>query len=275
MESSADLPYAEKVDGLGARLWPLVKNTFEDIDMTSAVLNDPEARDNIIRQILTYSQLYGFDGVNMDFENIYLKDRDAYTQLIREIMPYAREAGLTVSVDVGIPGGSDTYSLCYDHAKLSKIADYIMVMTYDQHWGSSRVAGSQAQLSWVRDMVELTLEYMDSDKLVLGLPFYTRIWREGEDGARNVMTTGIDRTFEIVEEKNAEVSWDEESGQYYASYEDENGLHRMWIEESESLALKAALVKEYGLKGVAAWQLSLGNGEAWQSIGEVLNERDE
>ncbi len=272
MESSADKSYVDKVHELGAQIWPLLKNTFNDIGMTSAVLNSPGARDNVIRQILSYSRIYGFEGINMDFENIYLKDRDAYTQLIKELMPYAREMGLTVSVDVGIPGGSDTYSLCYDHAALSKHADYIMVMTYDQHWGSSKVAGSQAQLSWVRDMIELTLEFVEPDKLVMGLPFYTRIWRENDGQAKNVRTTGIDSTLELVEEKAAIIRWDEESGQDYAFYEEEDGLYRMWIEDAKSLALKTELVHEYGLKGVAAWQLSLGNAEAWKSIGEVLQE---
>lgn len=272
MENLADKSYIDKAHQLGAQVWPLLKNTFNDIEMTSAVLNNPEARDNIIRQILSYAQIYGFEGINLDFENIYLKDKDAYTQLIKELMPYAREMELLVSVDVGIPGGSDTYSLCYDHAELSKHADFIMVMTYDQYWGSSKIAGSQAQLSWVRDMIELTLKYVDSDKLVMGLPFYTRIWREDDERAKNVITTGIDATLKLVKEKEATVVWDEESGQNYAFYQQEDGLYRMWIEDAQSLALKTNLVNEYGLKGIAAWQLSQSNAEAWEAIGKVLQE---
>lgn len=273
MESRADAPYVEKVHEIGALIWPLLNNTFSDIEMTSAVLNNPEARDNIIRQILAYSQLYGFDGINMDFENIYLRDRDAYTQLIREIMPYARKLGIKISVDVGIPGGSDNYSLCYDHKRLSDNADYIMVMTYDQFWASSPTAGSQAQLAWVEEQIELTLQYVHPDKLVMGIPFYTRIWRELDGTVRNINTVGIDRAMEIVGEKNAAMEWDEESGQYYAHYVEDGAVYRMWLEDPRSIYLKAGLAAEYGLRGVAVWQLSLGNEKVWESIGRSLSER--
>ena len=273
LESRADMPYVEKVHELGARIWPLLNNTFNDIDMTSAILNNPDSRDNIIRQILLYAQLYELDGINLDFENIYLKDRDAYTQFVRELMPYARDMGLKISVDVGVPGGSDNYSLCYDHENLSKEADYIMVMTYDQYWASSPVAGSQAQLQWVSDMLELTLLYVNPDKLIVGLPFYTRMWRDTDGVVKNYKTLGIDDTLEFINEKEIEMVWDEESGQYFATYTEEGSVYKMWIEEKESLVLKTDLVKEFNLRGVAAWQLSLGNEDAWKGIGESLSER--
>lgn len=273
VENIADMPYVEKVHELGAHIWPLFNNTFNDIKMTSAVLNNPNARDNIIRQMLTYAQLYNLDGINLDFENIYLRDKDAYTQFVREIMPYAHEMGLKISVDVGIPGGSDNYSLCYDHEKLSKAADYIMVMTYDQYWSSSPVAGSQAQLQWVSDMLELTLKYVNPDKLLVGIPFYTRMWRNTDGVVKNFKTLGIDDTLEYIETKNAEMVWDKESGQYYASFTEEGSEYEMWIEESRSIELKADLVEKFNLRGVAAWQLSLGNEDAWKSIGESLSIR--
>ena len=273
IESRADMPYVEKVHELDARIWPLLNNTFNDIEMTSAFLNNPDARDNVIRQILSYAQLYNLDGINLDFENIYLKDRDAYTQFVRELMPYAKDMGIKISVDVGIPGGSDNYSLCYDHENLSKAADYIMVMTYDQHWASSPVAGSQAQLQWVSDMLELTLEYVNPDKLLVGIPFYTRIWRDTDGTVKNVKTLGIDDTLEHLEEKGAEMVWEEESGQYFATYIEEGSVYKMWIEDPKSIALKADLVSQFNLRGIAAWQLSLGNEDAWKGIGESLSER--
>lgn len=273
LENKADMPYVEKVHQLGARIWPLINNTFNDIKMTSAVLNNPYARDNVIRQMLMYAQLYNFDGINLDFENIYLRDKDAYTQFIREIMPYAREMGIKISVDVGIPGGSDNYSLCYDHKKLSDAADYIMVMTYDQFWASSPVAGSQAQLQWVADKLELTLKYVNPDKLVMGIPFYTRIWRDTNGSVKNFKTIGIDDTLKYIEEKNAKMVWDDESGQYYATFSEDGSDYKMWVEEARSIELKADLVRQFNIRGVAIWQLSLGNEDAWKGIGESLSKR--
>ena len=274
IENKADSPYIEKVREQNAAIWPLVSNTFNDIEMTSAILNNPESRDNVIRQLMAYAQLYDLDGYNIDFENIYLSDKDAYTQFIRELMPYARSMNLVISVDVGVPDGSANYSLCYDHGELSRTADYIAVMSYDQFWASSPEAGSQAQLTWVEEMINLTLKQgVEPEKLILGIPFYTRIWKEEEGKAKNISTPGMDRVAEILEEKAAYVKWDEESGQYYATYYEDRALHRMWIEDAVSVGLKAALAVDYNLRGVAIWQLSLGNDEAWSSIGKSLDEK--
>ena len=97
---------------------------------------DSEARRHVIDQILTYAYIYKFDGINIDFENLYLSDKDNLTQFMRELVPLAHQMNLAVSIDVGVPGGSEAYSRCYDHEELGKVADYVMVMTYDQYWSA-------------------------------------------------------------------------------------------------------------------------------------------
>jgi len=122
-------------------------------------------------------------------------------------------------------------------------------------------------------MLELTLEYVNPDKLLVGIPFYTRIWRDTDGTVKNVKTLGIDDTLEHLEEKGAEMVWEEESGQYFATYIEEGSVYKMWIEDPKSIALKADLVSQFNLRGIAAWQLSLGNEDAWKGIGESLSER--
>ena len=136
----------------------------------------------MIKQILAYAALYGLDGINLDFENIYLKDKDAYTQFVREIAPLLREQGLVVSVAVGIPGGSETWSLSHDRKALAETVDYVCLMTYDQHWPAP---GSSAELQWVEDRLMATLEEVPPDKLLLGIPLYTRLWAEEEVDGRS------------------------------------------------------------------------------------------
>jgi spore germination protein YaaH len=122
-------------------------------------------------------------------------------------------------------------------------------------------------------MIGLTLESVAPEKLLVGIPFYTRMWRETDGVVKNFKTLGIDDTLEFIEEKDAEMIWDEESGQYFATFTEDGSVYKMWIEEPESIGMKAGLVNEFGLAGAAVWQLSLGNEGAWDSIGKALSER--
>lgn len=275
MDSFASAPYVEKAHELGYQVWPLLSNTFNDIELTSTVLNNPAIRDHMIRQLISYVALYEFDGINIDFENIYLKDKDAYTQFIKELVPMLHLAGVKVSVAVGVPGGSETYSLCYDHEQIGLIADYVMVMTYDQHYAGSPVAGSQAQVTWMEDKIIDTLELVSNEQLVMGIPLYTRLWEITDSGVKNIKSYSIDGAKKLIEEKNALLEWDEQSGQHVATYIENGITYKMWLEDEISLQEKVSLVNEYELKGICLWELNWGNDSIWEAIEKALNKGSE
>jgi len=266
-----DAKYIEWARGKGYKIWPLVANKFSDIEMTSQLLNNTDARDNIIRQLLSFAALYKIDGYNFDFENIYKKDKEAYTQFIREAAPLLREQGLTVSVDVTIPEGSDNWSLCYDRPALASSVDYVMLMAYDQYWSGSPVAGSVSQISWVEANLKKTLKEVPKNKLLLGVPYYTRIWKEeaGSDGKIKVtsQSASMEAAKKAVTENNASVVWDETSGQFYSEYKKDGATYKIWIENEDSINLKSSLVLKYDLAGLSAWRRS----DETPSIWEVLN----
>jgi len=270
----ADATYVEWAHQNGYKVWALFSNDFQDINATSRFLNNTDARDNAIRQILTYASLYKLDGINIDFENIYKEDRDALTQFVREITPLLREQGLVVSIDVNIPDGSDTWSKCYDHKALGEIVDYVALMTYDQHWAGSPVAGSVAQLSWVERNLVKVLEMVPREKLLMGIPFYIRLWQEEEVAGAVKVTNPTVLTMkgakEVISKYDAEVKWDEESGQFYAEYKKDGKTYKMWLEDENSINLKSSLVHKYKLAGTAAWKRSDASAEIWDVLNKNL-----
>jgi len=264
----------------GYEVWGLVANDFSNPDKTSKLLHNSEARMELIRQILAYAALYRLDGINIDFENINLSDKDAYTQLIREMSPLLKEQGLIVSVDVGVMGGSDNWSKCYDRQALAESVDYLCVMTYDQYWSTSPKAGPVAQMSWVENKIQEIIEIVPREKVLLGLPYYTRLWKEykDENGNQKVKTEkhlSIDEAKALVDEKSANITWDEESGQYYAEYEEAGAKYRMWMENERSLDLKSSLALKYQLAGVCAWSgnfVKYDNKGIWTVLNTNLKE---
>lgn len=263
--------YVDWAHANGYKVWALLANDFSDSAMVSEFLNNTNYRDNLIKEILAYSALYKLDGINIDFENMYASDRDAFTQFVREITPFLKEQGLVVSVDV-----NDIQ--CYDKKALSEVVDYVMYMTYDQHWRTSPVAGSVAQITWVEERLKraIEVEKVPAEKLLLGIPFYTRLWTEttDESGKRTLESKALsmEAARNTVLQNNAKVVWEEESGQFYAYYEKENTINKIWIEDANSINLRASLVHKYNLAGTCAWSSNFVTFDIWDVLKENLKE---
>jgi spore germination protein YaaH len=271
----ADSAYVEWAHKNGHKVWALFSNDFNDIKMTERFLNNTDSRDNAIREVLAYAALYKLDGINIDFENIYKKDKDIFTQFVREITPLLREQGLVVSVDVSIPDGSDTWSLCYDREALGEVVDYVALMTYDQHWASSPIAGSVAEITWVEKNLKKVLELVPKEKLLLGMPFYTRLWQEERDNDGKIKVTSprvfsMDAAKQYIQENNAQTVWDEKSGQFYAEFSKDGSTFKIWLEDVHSINLKSSLVQKYKLAGAASWQRTYETSEVWSVLNKNL-----
>lgn len=265
--------YVSEYKDLGYEIWPLIDNGTNP-DLTSEVLSSSIIRERLIREIFLLYDEYGVDGINIDFENIYLKDRDLLTQFVRELYPVFKEKGMVVSIDVTPISLSENWSMCYDRKRLSESVDYMILMAYDQHWASSPVAGSVAQYTWVEKSLKEVLKEVPNNKLILGIPFYTRLWtiEEGENGEKvtsNVLT--MEGVKDFIESNGIVLNWDEESGQYYGEIEKEGKTYKIWVENEDSLKLKASLVNKYNLAGIASWRKGFEEKSIWPVLSQTIN----
>ena len=265
--SSSYISWAQSV---GYEIWPTIKNDAIGISKTSILLNDMNYRQSFIDNVTTLIKKYKFKGINLDFENMYMKDRDMYAELVRELSCTLRANGIISSVDVNVPDGSENWSLCYDSKAISDIADYTIVMAYDQHGSSSKKAGSVASLDWVELNLQKMIERdgIDSNRLVLGVPFYSRLWRVRNDVVVSTSTMTMKTTKDYMDKHSDSVEWVEESGQYVVRYKDKNDDIEIWVENEKSLKEKLKLISKYKLAGFAAWRWGFENEETWSLIGE-------
>ncbi len=252
--------YVKDAHEKGYKVWPLISNSF-DPDMTKQFLADESAQDRAIRQLLIFSALYDLDGINIDFENVYDDDRDRLTAFVARLTDRLKQQGMVMSIDATVPSGVPMWSNCYDRAALAKLVDYFMVMTYDEHWRTSPIAGSVASIGWVERGIVSTLKYVPKEKLLMGVPFYTREWRETDLGYGRAHVRSATMWMSDVETRILQYKltprWLENAGQYYIEYADEGYRYKVWIEEAKSIGLKVDLANKYGLAGVAAWRRAL------------------
>lgn len=272
LDSLALADYVDTAHSNHMEVWPLVDNFSENIDFT-AVMNSTSARNKIENQLIAAAIEYSFDGINVDFENISEDAADGYIQFMRELSVMCRKNGIVLSVDVPVPMD---FTAHYNRKALGEVCDYLMIMGYDEHYAGSEEAGTVASLSFEEEGIQNTLQEVAAEKVVSGIPFYTRLWctTTNEDGTTTVTSEamGMNQAQQTLENNQVEASWDETTGQNYAQFNGENGeLYQIWLEDTESLTKKLELIKNYDLGGVAEWKLGLEDDSVWDLIAKYIS----
>jgi spore germination protein YaaH len=277
VQNIADPAYVKWAQSRGYQVWALFSNGF-DPKRTTDALATYDLRLKIIKQLVSYVQLYKLQGINIDFENVNVQDKDELTQFVRELTPFMHELNAVVSIDVTPKSGSGNWSQFYDRKALSQTVDYMMVMTYDEYWASSPKAGSVASLPWVEKSVVQILQedQVPPSKLVLGVPFYTRIWTEQTKDGQTAVTNkavGMDAVRQLLADKKLTPAFSPDTGQNYVEYTEDGKRNRIWIEDETSVKARIELVKKYDLAGVASWKRGLELPETWTWIRDALEKK--
>lgn len=272
INDKASVEYVQWAHENGYKVWGLFSNKF-DPDLTNIILNNSQLRERVINNIVDLAMKYELEGINLDFENIHLKDKDMLTQFVKELYPIAKESGLTTSIDITIKSLSPNWSLCYDRKSLGKFVDYVILMAYDEHWANGGVSGSVASLPWVEYGITSLLEDVPSEKIILGVPFYTRIWKEEYvDDELKVTSFAVtmNRASELLDKYKGTITLDKESKQYYGEYEIGEAVYRVWLEDVTSMKERLDLIKKYNLSGIASWRRGFEKEEIWDVISNNL-----
>ena len=266
VKSLAWKSYVDSAHARGLKVWPLVDDFTTGLDRNTLLMSTA-SRNAFVSYMIEQAQELGFDGINLDFEVVPVEAASGFEQLMRELSVACRAHGLVFSID-NYPPRSHTEH--YNRALQGEIADYVIIMGYDEHWSASSGAGSVASLPFVRDAIEQTLAAVPARKVINAVPFYTRIWSTAEDGTVKVESTiGQKTEADWVAKRNLVPVWDDELGQYYTEVTENNKLYQLWMEDGRSMQTRIDAMKEYGLGGVACWRLGLeGDGNSiWNILG--------
>lgn len=261
-ESLADQSYVDKAHAMGMQVWAVLDNFNRGDRVQSEVLfASTEARRKLIADLISEVKQYGIDGINLDIEGIKPEAGPHYVQFIRELSVDCRKNGIVLSVDNTVPS---PYSAFYNRAEQGRVADYVIIMGYDEHTSKSE-AGSVASIGYERKGIEDTLKQVPKEKVISGIPFFTRLWKE-EAGETSVQSMGIEAATRWVEENQVQLYWQEELGQYYGELKQGAATYSIWMEEARSIGEKIQLIRDYDLAGVACWKLGFEPPELWDVV---------
>lgn len=264
---NASESYVNYAHNRDIEVWAVVDNFNMDCNLHE-VLKNTTQRDVLVSNLIADCKRFGIDGLNVDFEQVSPETGRHYIQFIRELSVACHANDLILSVDNYVP---TAYTAFYDREEQGRYVDYVVIMGYDEHAGNSEVAGSVASLGFVEQGITDTLSMVEKDKVINGIPFYTRGWAT-TDGEVSVKTYTMRNQKQFLKEHGIEVTWDEGKGQYYGSAYVDGTTYEIWMEESMSLKEKLKVMSKYKIAGVAQWKLGLETEDVWTVIGEYMNE---
>lgn len=266
--SFATQDYVNKAHDMGLEVWALVENIeYKDSLDMYAIFSSTTVRTRLIDGLVNEVLTYGIDGINVDFEQISMDCGEHYIQFIRELSIACRQNGIVLSIDNYVPTG---YTDHYDRREQGVVADYVIIMGYDEHYAGSEEAGSVASIDFVEQGIAKTVDQVPANKIINAVPFYTRIWETG-DGKISSQAVGMDMAEEYVTAHNIQIEWDETTCQNYGEYTENGTLYQVWLEDERSMEVKLNIMDKYGIGGVASWRLGYEKPEIWDVIEEYLS----
>jgi len=265
---------------MGIRVVVCLNNHWDQTTGINALNN----ADRLTTQLAYYVELYDLDGINVDIENVTPAQRDLYVKfmaMLREKIPKHKEVSIAVSAN---PSGTNSgWAGSYDYAGINPYVDYFMIMTYDEHYEGGS-AGSVSSINFVEKSIQYALTKTAAHKIVIGIPFYGRLWSLGNTNIRGIDVINSDieliiktyngvTTFDTATQ-STKIEFNVKSGDTLLTIQGQRlavGSYVIWYENTQSIQAKMELVKKYNVKGVGAWALGQENTTIWNNYTNWLN----
>ena len=269
--SLANASYVAKAHELGMDVWALITDV-DSADLYGVEINFVELlsssanRRHLIEGLMAQVDSYGLDGINIDFEKVRSDSGIHFVQFVRELSIETRKRGVVLSVDNYVPS---EYTAHYNRREQGIVADYIIIMGYDEHYVGGGAAGSNASIGFVEDGIVNTKEVVPAEKIINAIPFYTRVWESGPDGLK-ASTLTMAAEADWISRNGVSPAWVDEFCQNYAEYQVDGTLYQCWLEDVDSVRVKLQVMQSQGIKGVASWKLGLEVPAVWDVIAEYM-----
>lgn len=270
--SIASASYVEQAHALGVDVWALLTDVDSkdlygvDIDFYD-ILSSSENRKRLIQGLMHQVDVYGIDGINIDFEKVRNDAGTHFVQFLRELSIETRKRNVVLSVDNYVP---TEYTAHYNRKEQGLVADYVIIMGYDEYYAGCGEAGPNASINYVENGIIKTKESVPAEKIINAVPFYTRVWESGSDGlSSSTLTMANQNTW--VKNSGVEPVWLDEYCQNYVEYEKDGKTIQCWLEDVNSIKVKLQVMNAQQIAGVAAWKLGLEDTTVWDVIEQYTN----
>lgn len=250
------------------------EGSFSNV-LASQILNNIEAQNRLINNILTNLREKQYYGINIDFEYIYPEDRQAYVDFIGNITTILNAEEFEVIVSLAPKIAADQPGILYeghDYRAIGEVSNKVLLMTYE--WGYTYGPPmAVAPIDKVREVLDYAVTEITPDMIFIGVPNYAYDWALpfviGESRARSLSNV---EAVEQAAEYGETIYFDEVAKVPYYNYMSADGVeHVVWFENARSINEKLLLINEYGLNGASYWNIMKYFPQNWAVLNSLYN----
>jgi cellulose synthase/poly-beta-1,6-N-acetylglucosamine synthase-like glycosyltransferase/peptidoglycan/xylan/chitin deacetylase (PgdA/CDA1 family) len=242
------------------QILPMIQDAVEgtwDGKGLAKLLANPAARAARIGDIMTFLETNKFQGLTIDFEEVPpAAHKDLQLFLTEMAGAFAADHLIIV---LAVPFDDDSWA----YATYAKIADYVLLMGYDQHWEEGR-AGSIAGQSWFENILDKRMKDLDPERTIIAVGGYGYDWVRGQPAE--------DLTFEeavlSARDSEAKIEFDPETANPHFSFvEDDGKRHDVWFLDGVTAFNEVHAADAYRPAGYAMWRLGAEDPSIWSVLG--------
>jgi spore germination protein YaaH len=251
------VPDVRKLDQIKARKHLVVAEVSNQA-LVHFVLNPAyPLRDRLISDIAAAA--VPFTGVNIDFELMRTDDATAFLEFITLL----KQALGSRILSVCVPARTRKMNDAYDYQAIAGIADRVFVMAYDEHWSGS-AAGPVSSISWASRVSSWASKVVESEKLIMGMPFYGRAWGD-RNPAGAYKHSAVSR---VIDETGS--AWNRNpEGIPFLNFQ-ETIDYTLFFDDAESIRSRGMAYQEDGIRNIGFWRLGQEDPEVWKILGTEL-----
>lgn len=269
-QTTVDMATVRELQDHGMRVIPTVTNLRDgdwDPDVVKAVLHDRAAMSAHVDALVDLAVTEGYDGIDIDYEDLGEADRAAYSEFLTRLGAALRAEGKMLATAVHpktSDAGYDERNRAQDYAAIGAAADQVRVMTYDYSWDTSP-PGPVAPFRWVEDVIAWTVTQIPPEKVILGIVLLGYDWGDGPG-----VTVDYEQARSLADEHDATELRSADGSPSLVYSDPSGGRHEVWYEDAHSVRAKLRLVAEYDLGGAFFWRLGGEDPKVWPTVRNML-----
>lgn len=242
------------------KMIPMVSNNH-DVDVISRIITNSTVMSRHIQELLNISIMNGWEGVDINYENIPSALKDEYSEFIRQLSGafHQRNKMVYVSVFPKVADDEDREGPgAYDYRAIGQYADSVRVMAYNLHWSSAEMSGPITSYDWVKQVMEYSADAIQPSKISLGIPLFGYDWEVDRNG--RALNIADNRSFsnisKLLEEPGIDRQWNGSSRTPFLKYTEPSGkLHAIHYNDAESLLHELLILRDLGLNRISLWRI--------------------
>ena len=243
------------IKGAHVKMLPMLSNSYNNqstVPSLIRIIENPAKRERLITDILRQLQRLRFAGINIDLDDIKLKNSRSLSFFQKDLYSRLHENDFLVTQNVS-PYNS------YDYKQLANYNDYLFLMAYDE-FSETTKAGPISDQKWIEENVDRLARNVPASKIVLDIADHGYDW-DNKDSATRLT---YQQALVTARESDAVVDFDNNTyGTHFQYYDDKDQIHKVHFVDAATNFNAIRFATEYGLAGTALWRLGSEDSRLW------------